>query len=69
MKQHFVHMYVVHDLENRIISLPFDSFHLKENVWEARVKSFIFVKNLPYLFVFWYDVYGKDLNSLVYKDE
>ena len=27
------------------------------------------LKNLPYLFVFCHDIYKKDLNSLVYKDE
>lgn len=33
------------------------------------MKSLISLKNLPYIFIFYYDIYEKALNSPVYKDE
>ena len=33
------------------------------------MKSLISLKNLPYIFIFYYDIYEKTLNSLTYKDE
>lgn len=33
------------------------------------MKTFISVKNLSYIFVFYFEIYENDLNSLVYKDK
>jgi len=42
---------------------------IKKKSREFFLKSFILVNNLPYLFIFYYDIYEKALNSCVYKEE